>query len=106
MSPQPQEVPPIPEETRRVARAAFHKANVYIRMRDARGVSYHGQLFAPLFPMRGQPAIDHTRSRPLVPKLPQHERRRSTHEAATLPGRWSTYGHRVPTLWTISTPFT
>jgi transposase len=57
MSLQPQEVPPVPDETRRVARAAFPKSNVYIRMRDALGAIYHDQLFAPLFPTRGQPAV-------------------------------------------------
>jgi transposase len=56
MSLQPQEVPPIPDETRRIARAAFPKGNVYIRMRDALGAIYQDQLFAPLFPTRGQPA--------------------------------------------------
>lgn len=56
MSLQPQEVPPVPDETRRIARAAFPKGNVYIRMRDALGAIYQDQLFAPLFPARGQPA--------------------------------------------------
>jgi transposase len=56
MSLQPQEVPPVPDETRRIARAAFPKGHVYIRMRDALGAIYHDQLFAPLFPTRGQPA--------------------------------------------------
>jgi transposase len=56
MSLQPQEVPPVPDETRRVARAAFPKGNVSIRMRDALGAIYHDQLFAPLLPTRGQPA--------------------------------------------------
>jgi hypothetical protein len=32
MSLQPQEVPPVPDETRRITRAAFPKGNVYIRM--------------------------------------------------------------------------
>jgi transposase len=56
MSRQPQEVPPVPDETRRVARAAFPKSNVYIRMRDALGAISHDQLLAPLCPTRGQPA--------------------------------------------------
>src|SRR5215813_8761468 len=56
MSLQPQEVPAVPDETRRIARAAFPKGNVYIRMRDALGAIYQDQLFAPLFPARGQPA--------------------------------------------------
>jgi transposase len=57
MSLQPQEVPPVPDETRRIARAVFPKGNVYIRMRDTLGAIYHDQLFAPLFPTRGQPAV-------------------------------------------------
>jgi transposase len=56
MSLQPQEVSPVPDETRRIARAVFPKGNVYIRMRDALGAIYQDQLFAPLFPTRGQPA--------------------------------------------------
>jgi transposase len=48
--------PPVPDETRRVARAAFPKNNVYIRMRDALGAIYQDHLFAPLFPTQGQPA--------------------------------------------------
>src|SRR5262245_39851848 len=56
MSRQPQEVPPVPDETRRVARVAFPKANVYIRIRDALGAIYHDQVFAAVLPTRGQPA--------------------------------------------------
>jgi transposase len=50
------EIPPIPEETMRVARAAFPRGNVYIRMRDELGTIYEDHLFAHLFPARGQPA--------------------------------------------------
>jgi transposase len=56
MSLQPQEIPPVPEETRRVARAAFPRGNIYMRMRDELGAIYDDHLFAPLFPPRGQPA--------------------------------------------------
>jgi transposase len=56
MSLHPQEIPPVPEETRRVARAAFPRGNVYMRIRDELGAIYDDQLFAPLFPARGQPA--------------------------------------------------
>jgi hypothetical protein len=48
MSLQPQEVPPVPDETRRIARAAFPKSNVYIRMRDALGAIYQ-HTFRTLF---------------------------------------------------------
>ena len=56
MSLHAQEVPPVPEETKRVARAAFPRGNVYMRMRDALGTIYTDHLFAHLFPARGQPA--------------------------------------------------
>ena len=56
MSLHPQEIPPVPEETRRVAQAAFPRGNVYMRLRDELGAIYDDQLFAPLFPARGQPA--------------------------------------------------
>jgi transposase len=56
MSLHPQEIPPIPEETMRVARAAFPRGNVYMRMRDELGAIYDDQLFVSLFPARGQPA--------------------------------------------------
>jgi transposase len=46
----------IPEETMRVARAAFPKGSVYMRMRDALGPIYEDRAFAALFPARGQPA--------------------------------------------------
>ena len=56
MSLQPQDVAPVPETTARVARLAFRKGNVYMRMRDELGSIYHDELFATLFPRRGQPA--------------------------------------------------
>ena len=46
----------IPEETARVARAAFPKGNPYIRMRDTRGPLYTNPDFSALFPKDGQPA--------------------------------------------------
>ena len=56
MSLQPQEVAPVPETTARIARLAFRKGNVYMRMRDELGSIYQDGLFATLFPRRGQPA--------------------------------------------------
>jgi transposase len=56
MSLQPQEIPPVPEDTQRVARAAFPKGNVYVRLRDEIGTLFDDPLFAPWFPPRGQPA--------------------------------------------------
>jgi transposase len=52
----PQEIPPIPEETRRVAQAAFPRGNMYMRLRDELGTIYEDHLFATLFSARGQPA--------------------------------------------------
>ncbi len=56
MSLQPQVVYLVPEETARVARAAFPKGNVYLRMRDTLGMIYDDLTFATLFPVQGQPA--------------------------------------------------
>ena len=56
MSLQPQEFQAVPEETSRVARAAFPKGNLYMQMHDEMGVMYADQDFASLFPAVGQPA--------------------------------------------------
>jgi transposase len=56
MSLQPQGLCPVPEETTRVARAAFPRGSLYLRMRDELGTLYEDALFAPLFPVRGRPA--------------------------------------------------
>jgi transposase len=45
----------IPEETARVAHAAYPKGNVYMKMRDALGTIYQDQSFAHLFPQNGRP---------------------------------------------------
>jgi transposase len=47
---------PVPEETSRVARAAFPKGNVCMQMRDALGPIYSNPQFASLFSHTGQPA--------------------------------------------------
>lgn len=46
----------IPDETARVAQAAFPKGNPYLRMRDTLGPIYTNPEFAALFPGDGQPA--------------------------------------------------
>lgn len=56
MSLRPETIPPVPQETERVARAAFPRGNTYIRLRDELGVLYRDEDFAALFPTRGQPA--------------------------------------------------
>ena len=52
----PQPIGPIPEETARIARAAYPKGNLYLKLRDALGTIYEDEQFAHLFPQRGQPA--------------------------------------------------
>jgi transposase len=57
MSLHPQAIGPIPQETVRVARAAFPKGNLYLRIRDEIGTIYEDSLFVSLFPNVGQPAL-------------------------------------------------
>lgn len=47
----------IPVETQEVARAAFPKGNVYMRIRDELGMVYHDDLFGDLYSGTGQPGI-------------------------------------------------
>ena len=56
MSLHPQDPPSIPEETCRVAHAAFPKGTPYLLIADALGAIYKDSQFAALFPRRGQPA--------------------------------------------------
>ena len=56
MSLHPQSIPPVPEETARIARMAFPHGNLYLRMHDELGALFADDDFAPLFPTRGQPA--------------------------------------------------
>ena len=53
----PRPVDPVPEETARVAHAAFPKGTPYMAMRDALGAIFEDEDFAALFPRRGQPAM-------------------------------------------------
>jgi transposase len=57
MSLKPRPVHPVPEETVRVARAAFPKGNVYMTLRDKLGPIFQDEDFADLFPKEGQPAL-------------------------------------------------
>jgi transposase len=56
MSMQPKEPVVIPAETVRVARAAFAKGSLAIRVRDELGPMFSDGEFADLFPSRGKPA--------------------------------------------------
>jgi transposase len=57
MSLLPQIVYEVPQETARIAHAAFPKSNPYLRLADTRGVIYQDGDFAQLFPLTGQPAL-------------------------------------------------
>ena len=54
LSPPP--LAPVPEETARIARAAFPKGNPYLTLRDHLGGLFTDAQFADLFPATGQPA--------------------------------------------------
>src|SRR5689334_8492509 len=56
MSMHPHPIDPVPAETARVARAAFRKGKLYLRLRDELGSLYADEQFADLFARRGQPA--------------------------------------------------
>ena len=49
MSLHPHVMAPVPEETARVARAAFPKGHPYLTFRDALGTLFQDEDFAPLF---------------------------------------------------------
>src|SRR4051812_27172726 len=51
----------IPEETRRVAQAAFPKGTTCLRIADELGTLYRDEQFSDLFPTRGQPAASPAR---------------------------------------------
>lgn len=57
MSLRPQPLPPVPEDTARIARAAFRRGNPYVLLRDRLGVVFVDADFADLYPRPGQPAL-------------------------------------------------
>ncbi|GHO77266.1 hypothetical protein KSD_50370 [Ktedonobacter sp. SOSP1-85] len=50
MSLKPQPMAPVPQETARVARAAYPKGNLYMQMRDVLESIYTDEAFQDLFP--------------------------------------------------------
>jgi transposase len=50
-----QPVPPVPDDTARIARAAFPRGNPYLLLRDRLGPVFDDAGFADLYPRRGQP---------------------------------------------------
>jgi transposase len=57
MSLKPQFIQPVPEETARVARAAFPRGTPYLTFRDALGTVFQDEDFVTLFPACGQPGL-------------------------------------------------
>jgi transposase len=55
MSLRPQPLSPVPDETARVARAAFGNTNTYLTLRDHLGTIFTDDAFADLYPSRGRP---------------------------------------------------
>ncbi len=53
----PNKISVVPGETSRVAKAAFPKGNLYLRIRDEFGALYRDEDFAELFSERGQPSL-------------------------------------------------
>src|SRR5437763_12099493 len=54
---QPSPLGPIPDDTARVAQAAFPAGHPYLMLADALGTLFTDELFASLFPSAGQPAL-------------------------------------------------
>src|SRR5207248_968913 len=57
MSLHPHVIEPVPEDTARVAHAAFPKGHPYLTCRDALGTIFQDEDFAALFPAWGQPGL-------------------------------------------------
>jgi transposase len=57
MSLRPQLTEQIPDETVRIARAAFPKGTLCIRLRDELGPIFQDAMFASLYSQTGQPAL-------------------------------------------------
>ncbi len=57
MSLHPHALAPVPEETARVARAAFPKGNPSLLRRDTLGTIFQDDDFTALFPLVGQPGL-------------------------------------------------
>lgn len=57
MSIQPASINPVPDDTIRVARAAFPKGNPYLTLRDQLGIIFQDNDFVDLYPKTGQPGL-------------------------------------------------
>src|SRR5438105_11944066 len=57
MSLHPHVIAPVPDETARIAHAAFPKGHPYLTFRDALGTIFQDEDFTTLFPAWGQPGL-------------------------------------------------
>jgi len=57
MSLKPRAIGPLPAATAQVARAAFPRGNVYLRLREELGTVFSADDFADLYPDQGQPGL-------------------------------------------------
>src|SRR5437870_11333669 len=57
MSLHPHVIEPVPEETARIAHAAFPTGHPYLTFRDALGTIFQDEDFTTLFPAWGQPGL-------------------------------------------------
>src|SRR5713101_216386 len=57
MSLKPSPVPPVPSETARVARAAFPKGNIYLKLRERLGTLIQDEDFVAFFAKDGAPGL-------------------------------------------------
>src|SRR5262249_1778550 len=57
MSLKPMPIPPVPSDTARVARAAFPKGNLYIKLRERMGTIVDDEDFVALFSKAGAPGL-------------------------------------------------
>jgi transposase len=86
MSLKPSPIEPVPEETARIARAAFRKGNPLLKLRDELGPVFADADFADLFPQRGQPGLAPWRLA-LVTLLQFRENLPDRHAAEAVRGR-------------------
>ena len=57
MSLKPMPIPPVPSDTARVARAAFPKGNIYLKLRERVGTIIEDEDFVALFSKEGAPGL-------------------------------------------------
>ena len=105
--------PSVPEDTTRVARAAFRRGNPYLLLRDRLGAVFADADFADLYPWRGQPAYapwrlapgaDHADAVPRGAERPAGGRRRARPDRLEVPARSCSRRRRLRLLSAVRVP--